>query len=36
MWSEEELEDLVRDIMCAVVHRYLECVISETFIVRML
>jgi hypothetical protein len=27
VWPEEELEDLVRDVTCAVVHRYWECVI---------
>jgi hypothetical protein len=26
MWPEEELEDLVCDVTCAVVHRYWECV----------
>jgi hypothetical protein len=27
MWPEEELEDLVCDVTCAVIHRYWECVI---------
>jgi hypothetical protein len=27
MWPEEELEGLVCDVTCAVVHRYWECVI---------
>jgi hypothetical protein len=26
VWPEEELEDLVCDVTCAVVHRYWECV----------
>jgi hypothetical protein len=33
VWPEEELEDLVCDVTCAVVHHYLEYVISVTFIV---
>jgi hypothetical protein len=31
MWPEEELEDVVCDVTCAVVYRYWECVFSETF-----
>jgi hypothetical protein len=27
VWPEEELEDLVCDVTCAVVHQYWECVI---------
>jgi hypothetical protein len=27
VWPEEDLEDLVCDVTCAVVHRYWECVI---------
>jgi hypothetical protein len=27
VWPEGELEDLVSDVTCAVVHRYWECVI---------
>jgi hypothetical protein len=27
VWPEEELEDLVCDVTCTVVHRYWECVI---------
>jgi hypothetical protein len=35
VWSEEELEDLVCDVTCAVVHRYWEY-FSETFTVHVL
>jgi hypothetical protein len=27
VWPEEEIEDLLCDVTCAVVHRYWECVI---------
>jgi hypothetical protein len=27
VWPEEELEEFVCDVTCAVVHRYWECVI---------
>jgi hypothetical protein len=33
VWPEQELEDIVCDVTCAVVHRHWEC---ETFIVDVL